>query len=860
MNVMHTLVLRQMKSQKRRTIITVLGVIVAVAMIAAVSSFAATFADLFQRVEIESSGEWHAKITNTTAADRALIAKDARVRDVFVVGSHGAMTPPEKAGRYAQAEVFSLDAAGRDVMRAGLLSGAYPEKEGEIALTKAFVQAAGLQAGDSLSLTDDLGKTQEFTVSGVVSLSALEGYGAGVTAALVFQSEETAGAEGATAVIRLKKPDKGVYDWLQALCESIPGEQQYSTHTSLLMYMGVSSNDAVMMSIYLMEGIIMAIILAAAVSLIYNAFAISVTDRAAQFGMLSSIGATMRQRRRAVLFEALSIALIAIPFGLFFGYLGMGVTFSVVSDLMRGAFTGNAGSQADLRLVVNGGAVLLSISLALVTVLVSAWIPAKRAARVSPMEAIRKTQDIKLSGKKVKTSALTRALFGFEGELAAKNLKRNRKRYRVTTFSLAMSLILFLSAYSFTHYMTYSYTMATDTMDYNLELSAYLFQGKADGQVSYETLDALEREALAAPHVEQAVAYTQYHTGLNASLPRESFDRYAYTEQLKRAMGGGPFDVSVMVLSLDDESLRAYAEKTGADFAALQDASAPAAILINSGNLYKNDRFNEITMLDIAPGDTLEVQGMDPAFPGPRILPFRLAAVTGEYPLGLPDTLLSPMVTLVLSEATARALLPQVLPYLHVLYLTATPDLAEEALTQVRDTYSILNRAMTQEEADALAEKGAYLSVNLSNYDALMLASQRLIAIINIFVYGFIILLSLVGAANIVGTISTSLLLRKREFAMVKSVGMGPRAFDRMIRCESVFYGVKAVLWGLAGSAVVLVLMWLSVGQSFSVPFQLPWLQMLIGVAGIFLLVAATMAYSVHKIRKDTIVEDLRLE
>ena len=161
---------------------------------------------------------------------------------------------------------------------------------------------------------------------------------------------------------------------------------------------------------------------------------------------------------------------------------------------------------------------------------------------------------------------------------------------------------------------------------------------------------------------------------------------------------------------------------------------------------------------------------------------------------------------------------------------------------------------------DRLIQEGGYLQISLQNYASARRAAHQLTAIINIFIYGFITLLSLVGAANIVGTISTSLLLRKREFAMVKSVGMGNRAFDRMIRCESAFYGLKAVAWGLAGSVVAVFLMWKAVGQSFSLPFQLPWVQMLIGVAAVFLLVALTMAYSVHKIRNDSIVEDLRLE
>lgn len=858
MHVMCSLAWRQMRQQKRRTVITILGVIVAVAMIAAVSSFAATFTDLFVREKIAMDGDWHARISGTTAADREKIAADPRVRSVFVMGQHGVYSLPQRMGRIGQARIISLDAAGLDAMQVRLLSGAYPQQTGELLISDSFAKGAGLKTGDALTLLDETGAETRFTICGTASMTPLETVAAGEGCALIAQPEETR-LETGDAIIRLYKPDRGIYDWLQALCEGLPGEQRYDTHTSLLIYQGVSSNDTILATIYAMEAIIMVIILAAAVSLIYNAFAISVTDRAAQFGMLSSIGATMRQRRRAVLFEALTIALIAIPFGLVFGYLGIGITFAVVNSLMTELVTGS--SSAALQLVVSPGAVALSVGLALITVLISAWIPARRAARVSPMEAIRKTQDIKLSGKEVKTSRLTRRLFGFEGELALKNLKRNKKRYRVTTFSLAMSLILFLSAYSFTHYMTASYTTAVEEQESNLHLSVYPFDMPAQGDFPYGVLDALEERALAVPQAQQAAAYTFYNRGFSAVLAQ----RERYTAQLQ-ALLGEEEALAASVIAMDDDSLAALAQALGASLEELKDPQAPAAILVNGGTLYHDQRFDSLTLLDVRPGDQITLSGTHYAGQNrdktTRDYSLRVAAVTAERPFGLSGTLLSPEALIILSETAARALLPQTKPRLEVLIQAENDALGEEELQALKDEFFPWGRgrALTDEEVDRLIQEGGYLQISLQNYASARRAAHQLTAIINIFIYGFITLLSLVGAANIVGTISTSLLLRKREFAMVKSVGMGNRAFDRMIRCESVFYGLKAVAWGLAGSVVAVFLMWKAVGQSFSLPFQLPWVQMLIGVAAVFLLVALTMAYSVHKIRNDSIVEDLRLE
>lgn len=856
MNVMYTVALRQMKSQKRRTVITILGVIVAVAMIAAVSSFGASFMGLFQQVEIAHDGEWHAKISNTSAADREMLARQKEVRDVFVLGVHGNLALSEKKGLYSNATVYSLDEAGMDVMQVRLLEGAYPKAENDALITRAFADAAGLQPGDILETEGG-----NFRVCGIAGMSPLESqtYGAGETPILLRQTRETREMDGADALLRLRRPDRNMGKWLQEMCDQMPGTQQYSTNSGLLLYMGVSDN-VVMVTIWLMVGVILAIIMAAAVTLIYNAFAISVTDRTAQFGLLSSIGATMRQRRKAVLFEALVIAGIAIPFGLLFGYLGIGVTFAIVSRLMSGVLT--RGVSADLQLVVEPGAMALSVLLALVTVLISAWIPARRAARISPMEAIRKTQDIKLSGKKLKTSRLTRWLFGFEGELAMKNLKRNKKRYRITTLSLAMSLVLFLSAYSFTQYLSGAYSMASTPAQYNVSLSGQILRSEDEmgmlksGPVRYAALDRLKKAALEAPYAQSATAYTSFY-GENFFIDPAALHP---TPQLEKAMEGAAYQVGVSMLAIDDAALKAYAARLGVDAAALMNPEAPGAILVNGGTMLKDNKMYDMTLLEAQAGESITVLHADKTTLRTAGQTFSLLAVTREEPPCRQTLMARPMVQLIVSEQVARALYPDLTPGMEILYTTRQADALADALETVAAEYGTARPSLAESERIALVQADGLLYVNVYNYDQAIRASRDMVTIINIFVYGFITLLSLVAAANIVGTISTSLMLRKREFAMLKSVGMGQRAFDRMIRCESLFYGLKAVIYGLLASTAVIFLIWKANQNSFDVAFRLPWLQMGIGVAAVILLVGLTMAYSIHKIRRDTIIEDLRLE
>ncbi len=845
MNVMHRVALRQMLSQKRRTVITILGVVVAVAMIAAVSSFGASFMALFQRISIANDGEWHAKIYNTSAEDRALIAAQPEVQAVFVVGRLGNAPLLERQGFYSNAEIYSLDEAGMDAMQIQLLQGEMPKAENDALITESLASAAGMQSGDILETEQG-----NYRVCGIASMGPLENnaYGAGETPVLLRQSDTTRDAE-TEAWVRLRQPDRSIESWLQALCEEIPGDQNYATNSELLMYMGVS-NKSIMIAIWLMAGIVLLIIMAAAVTLIYNAFAISITDRTAQFGLLSSVGATMRQRRKAVLFEALVIAAIAIPLGLAFGYLGIGITFSIVSGLLNRTMTAGT-APIDLKLVVEPSALALAVGLALIMVFLSAWIPSRRAARISPMEAIRKTKDIKLSGRKVKTSRLIRLLFGFEGELAIKNLKRNKKRYRITTLSLAMSLVLFLSAYSFTQYLTGSFDLAQTEVDYNVSLGAHLIRDGQGEPVDYTALDALQNEALAVPYADQATAYTIF-SGQDFRVAPDSVQP---AEALEALMAGEEYWIGVNLKAMDDEALVVYAQEVGADLDALLDPEHPGAILINSLRMLKNQKIQTVPLLTIAQGDMLHVLRNDA-----EEQTFCLAAVTADYPPSQESMLSRPCVTLIVSQRVMRALYPDLSPSLSIFYTTSQANQLTQVLEGVLASHASILTVLDEEEYNQKMAEDTLIYGSVYNYDKVVQSNKDMLTIINIFAYGFITLLSMVAAANIVGTISTSLMLRKREFAMLKSVGMGQRAFKRMIRYESIFYGLKAIVLGLVVSIGVIYLIWRANQTSFSLAFQLPLPQMGIGVAGIFALVAATMAYSTHKLRRDTILEDLRLE
>lgn len=162
----------------------------------------------------------------------------------------------------------------------------------------------------------------------------------------------------------------------------------------------------------------------------------------------------------------------------------------------------------------------------------------------------------------------------------------------------------------------------------------------------------------------------------------------------------------------------------------------------------------------------------------------------------------------------------------------------------------------TQQDIEELKEASLYIFNDYKNRQE----EQQLITILSVFVYGFIALITAISVANIFNTISTSVSLRKREFGMLKSVGMTPKGFNKMINYESIFYGVKSLLYGIPLSIGVMLLIYRSMMHSFDYNFELPWMSLLFVVIAIFVIVGSAMLYSSSKIKKENIIDALKQE
>ena len=858
MNIMNRVTLQYLLKNRRRTIVTILGVIISAAMIAAVSTFADSFLDLMQRDEIYQDGEWHIQYMNVARENVERIGGSEAVALAGLSREEGYFKPqvlPELGYEYLY--VQSYDPTNFQLRNIRMVEGRLPEFPGELILTEE--NAWGLKPGDTLTgvlgdrILTETGEiirqnylagpetfspreTRAYQIVGIFQENWPSSYRSGDKALTLLEQD----SQPVNVTVRLQKVGPDVFQdpWdLNQYGETV------NYHQALLRYMGIVGNREIMGALYQAAGIVLMIILAGSVLLIYNAFAISIAERSRQLGMLSSVGATRKQKRNSVFFEGFLIGVTAIPLGLLFGILGIGITFTLVSPLIQNALRVAVPFQVKVSLPALLGAVIFSA----LTIFISVLRPAVQASRITPIEAIRQTKEIALTGRKVRTSRLIRRLFDMEGELAMKNLKRQRKRYRATIISLAVSVVLFLTAASFNYYLDQAYRLANNDIQYDVQM---LISGQ--GPQDLERMQSLAARAASLPEVTEAVITPSWYLYGCADVEQSLVaPETARLGQMEAVPGKSRFNVSLT--TMDEQSLSRFCADAGIAPALLEGEGNPA-ILIDPIHYQSDGVYYELNQLKLDGPLDMECTLSDgkPELTGSRVS-LRIAAQTPLVPA---------------YQSALRTSKEELILILHPdRYGAILRQLRQELASQPGYTLpdsdgiyvlaSSTDPEKTEETMDQLLAASSGLGGGAYDLTAARRQMEQLSILVAVFLYGFVVLIALISVANIFNTISTSVALRRREFAVLQSVGMTSREFHRMLRFESLFYGLKALLYGLPLSFGMMFLVHRSLDGGIVFGFSLPWASIGAAVGGVFLIVGLTMLYSSRKAGRDSIVAAL---
>ena len=554
----------------------------------------------------------------------------------------------------------------------------------------------------------------------------------------------------------------------------------------------------------------MAIIVVTSVFCIKNSFDISITEKIKQYGMLRSIGATKKQIKHNVFYEASILGLIGIPLGILAGILASYILI-IVSNYYLGDFM-----ASDIKLIFSFSfiAIIFAIILGIVTIYASAFKSAKKASRISPIDSIRNSSTIKINSKKVKSPKIINKLFGVGGDISYKNLKRNKKKYRTTVISIIVSVSVFIALTSFM-------SLAFDSVERELNISDY--------NLSLTATDYNEEE------YQKLIATTSLDNILNYTILRESELKFSNTYYNQEYIDWINLDLNstinsyISIISIGDYQYKKFIESLGLDYNSIKDK----AILLDYSSVSRyNEEDNKFESKYLHVYKFKDHDMISGTLTDNSNFNIEIFKVTENKPFGLKNV--------------NNALL-------------ISDDLFNKIYSSkvINIYYDSSNANKLQDDIDE-ALTGVDYAVNNIEESVNML--NNLFTLIGIFLYGFIIVISLIGITNIFNTITTNMELRRQEFAMLKSIGMTKKEFSRMISLESIFMGIKSLVFGIPIGLILSYLIHHYLTLDSGLPYKMPVIAILIAIITVFILIFIIMKYSMNKINKQNTIETIRNE
>lgn len=847
MSILNRLTIKNLRLNKKRTIVTIIGIILSTALMVGIGLLFSSFQDLMIRDTIGYNGKYEANYGDVD------LNKLNNIKDkdfTYFYEEPIGFSKIESSNEYKPyMYITSVNKEYFDELK--LIEGSFPKNENEVVISNHVITNGGLnyKVGDIVTFTygsrnidgditlanselvDGEFLTNEGThtykIVGIVERSNFENYSAcGYTAFTLDVNND----KGSVNLYVMFNKNKKIIKQSEELAKRLNYDDDINYNSTLLALYGESTYGNVMTTMVSMMMIMLALVSIGCIIVIYNSFAISVMERKKEFGLLSSIGATKRQLSHTVFFEAVVVGVIGIILGILGAYVGIGCVILIINNLISDML------EYKLHLVTNPLFIIIPVIFMIIVIGLSAFIPSRRASKVSPIEAIRQNDDIKINKKKIKTSKLVNKLFGIEGEIALKNIKRNKKKYRVTVVSLFISIVLFIS---FSSYMNYTLNTASSVMGevpYDYQISYFSTTAGNNG----EALDKIN-EIVKSSDVKEYVSYGVSNLSIigNYTYSDEYLDFYksAYGDDGIKALNNLKYQY-ISIYILDDNSYNKYKNLIGLD--------KDNVILLNKfkGVSYGNNKRVNYDIPVINNGNiNIKICNFDD----------EENTDTTKYCNKNIDNIFVTNKSFDLIEEFSY------MSDFKIVVNKKLYDSISDSSTHYTQFNIISDNTNNIDKLTKDLDK--YSNVNYTNVKEAMKQANNLILVVKILMYGFISLVTLIGVTSVFNTISTSMALRKREFAVLRSIGLTNRGFNKILFFESLFFGMKSLIFAIPVSIGVTVLIHYALADMMSIStIIIPWKYIIISIVSVFVIVLLTMMYSTSKIKKHNIIEQIREE
>lgn len=868
MNLYTSLTLRYLKENKKRTIVTIIGIILSTSLICGVGNMLESFMDYQIRETIASNGDFHATFYDIKKDDLDTITKSAGISKSALSDNLGYAKLSKEKLNLVQVKAFDNNAFEGYQMH--LKEGKLPTNSNEIVLSERAMPLINKKIGDSINLNignrvdkngkdieipivDDNetivdGRNKDFKIVGIINKPQDEIGNDVVNGITYLDIKEQPKGDTVNVAISANKPSE-IYEIAPAISKKLGlkvasndtdsdsmvynndngvSYENLSFNEHLLRLEGASAYANINKTINIILFIVITLVVLCTIATVYNAFSISISERKKQFGILNSIGATKSQVMKLVLIEGIVVSVIGIPLGLAAGTFAIDLVFK----LIKAMFNNSVIADMNLRVVYNPYVIIGSALIVLLTILVSAILPALNAAKTSPLEAIKNSGSLKLG--KVKDSKLVRLLFKTEGVLAYKNLRRNKQKFRITLFSLIISLVIFISFSGFVELFAKASEVNNGIVNYDVRLwkSGILEDDKIINELN--KVNGIKKISVNNTY---GIGFDVKESNINKEY-KELIDK-KFSKNNKNGETIYNFDPMQNTFQFTgDKDIEELELKTGSFDK--ETALKENGIILRNKSYYKElGKKAEIALTNYRVGDTIDAYNISRDEDGNEVRkPIRLKVL-----------------------ATTEDLLPgnKYATYMGIDFITYD-EVGSKLGYDINSGDIYINSDKTEDTRKELKEIGKKYGYDVYDEVEAALEIEQSIMATKVFVYGFVTVISLVSIANIVNTISTNINLRKREFAIIKSIGVTPGGFNKMIYLESFLYGALALVYGVPIGLLIDVLMNKTTGYVIQLGMVLPWDAVLISIVGIFVITFVASYIPMKKINKENIIENIRQE
>ena len=860
MDILKKFTIKNLKLNKKRTIVTIIGVMLSTALICAVAGMLTSTQKTLINHAKANNGNYHVCFNNVPKDELKYVKENNNVKSYFLSSSLGyAKFNDIKNDEKPYVYVMEYEKVGLEEGGLKLVNGRMPENSNEIVIPEHLLTngRVNLKIGDTIKL--DIGtrqlkdgtkltqkdsyqnnskknseengekntgikqenleeeivdiKTKQYKIVGIIerpNYGTIEGFSApGYTLVSFMENQDNIKNANISVLYNTVKNNKDITNSIIKTIQNDTGIEIDKTVNKQLMDYEGGLGESTMNSLYSVASVVIVIIILSSVFVIRNSFSISVSEKTKQYGMMSSVGATRKQIKKSVLFEGLLIGIIAIPLGILCGMLAIEILLVIVNCLI-GDMMGDVKFVYSVPIIP----IIASIAISSITIYLSCIIPARRAAKISAIEAIRGNEDIKIKSKKIKTSKFIKKLFGIGGVIASKNLKRSRKKYRTTIISLIVSISIFVSLSSFLDYGEKITGRYYKDLNYNIEI--------------YNGTEDLYKEIIKLDDIDEFC----YSFSISADLDINKYgSEYGKKMVMEYTEGEDDYKNTINIVLLNNDYFKKFTKELGIKEENYKDI----AILEDDWYEYNEDGSSKLqNWYNIKAGDTINIK-LDGESEERQV---KIAKKSDKRPMGYEKSYSNGGWLFVSQDFMKNKDLKNYIGALNI--NSPNPNNFENRLIDLKK------------------ENESYSDIKIINYSIMADQDKRLILLVSIFLYGFITVITLIGVTNIFNTITTNMILRSKEFANLKSIGMTTKEFNKMIRLESILYGLKSLIIGIPIGLIGSYFIYKAFAGGIDFGYIIPWKAILVSIIFVFIIVGVTMKYSLRKINKQNIIETIR--